>query len=354
MSGPLVVPRPLTFLLSLLVALALALSMTAVPASAAGTPERSVQSLAVGQDAADPGATDDDATTQTPAPGEESAAALAPDDFEVEYIGPECWDSSYNVSVWTHLDTEGLRLALQEEIDGAWVTLRTERFYEGEAFIYSDFMEEGETATFQVVVYHREAPAEQSVLHGPLTVTGVSTEGCEDWGMPSLPEEQWTVAETGCETVTFTSHADQQVVVAWFGVDEEGDWVDEEEHYFFLAPGESLTVETHHSFIYWISVTGVGEDLEPIEDEFFFAGEGDVEVQQDCGPTPGEPAEPTEPAQPTEPGEPAQPTQPAQPGDDAHKVPGRVQTDGGANASTLAIGLGLMVLAGAALVRRIH
>lgn len=338
MPGPLVVPRPLTFLLALLTALALALSVTSAPAWAAGTPDPATQTTAPGQEDAD-----DATTTQDPTPADEPAAGPAPEDFEVDYIGPECWDSSYNVQVWTDLETEGLRLALQEEVDGTWVTLRTERFYEGEGFIYSDYLEEGETATYRVLVYERSAPAEQTVLHGPLTVTGVSTEGCDDWDFPSLPEEQWTVAEAGCETVTFTSRADEEVVVAWFGVDDEGDWDGDDEDYFFLAPGESRTVETTHGFVYWISVTGIDENLEPIEDEFLYAGEGEVEVEQDCAPTPGEPTEPTEPSEPTD---------PAEPGDGDHRVPGRVQTDGGANASTVALGLGLMALAGAALVRR--
>lgn len=202
--------------------------------------------------------------------------------------------------------------------------------------VYSDELEEGETATFQVVVYHRSSPTEQAKLHGPETVTGVSTEGCDDWDMPFLPEEQWTLAEAGCETVTFTSRAEVEVVVAWLGADDEDDW-DGEENYFFLAPGESRTVETTHALIYWVSVAGVDENLEPIEDEFVYAGEGEVEVEQDCAPAPGEPTKPAEPTQP---------------GDGDHRVPGRVQTDGGANASTLAIGLGLMALAGAALLRR--
>lgn len=336
MSGTFAVPRPLTYLLALLAALALTVGLTTAPAWSVGTPDPATQTASPTVDEA----TDDDSTTQEPAPDNAPAAAPALEDFEVEYIGPECWDSSYNVSVLTDLETEGLRVALQEEINGSWVTLETERFYEGETLIYSDELDEGETATFQVIVYHRNSPAEWTVLHGPLAVTGVSTEGCDDdWDIPYLPEEQWTVAEAGCETVTFTSRAEEEVVVAWFGADDEDDW-DGEENYFFLAPGESRTVETTHGLIYWVSVTGVDENLEPIEDEFVYAGEGEVEVEQDCAPAPGEP------------GEPGDPGKPAEPGDGEHRVPGRVQTDGGASASTMAIGLGLMALAGAALVRR--
>lgn len=220
-----------------------------------------------------------------------------------------------------------------------WETLRTERFYDGQAFIYSDHLDEGESATFRVVVYRRGAPAELTVLHGPMTVTAAPfAEDCDDWGFPTLPEEQWTVAEAGCETITFTSRAEEDVTVLWFGIEDEDDWGGEE-NYIFLAPGQSHTAEITHGLVYWVSFVGVDEAAEPVEDELFFAGDGEVEVQQDCAHGPGVPGDPGEPGAPAQPGE-------------GHRVPGRVQTDGGASASTMALGLGLMVLAGAALVRR--
>ncbi len=43
---------------------------------------------------------------------------------------------------------------------------------------------------------------------------------------------------------------------------------------------------------------------------------------------------------------------PAKPGGGGHQVPGKVPTDGGADGGTVALGLGLMALAGTALVRR--
>ncbi|MFK5582510.1 hypothetical protein [Serinicoccus sp. LYQ131] len=279
---------------------------------------------------------DDAAQTAEPAPVEEAPQALPAEDFVVDYVGPECWDSSYNVYVEYAGDDTDLRLVLQEQVDGTWVTLSTQRFYDGSAAVWSDWLEEGETGTFQVLVYDRTSAAEQTLLHGPVTVTGVSTEGCDEFEFPTLPEEEWTLAEADCGSVTFTSRTDEEVVVLWTSTDAEVF----EEDYFFLAPGESHTVETTYAAVYWVSATGLDEDLEPIAGEIVLAGEGEVEVEQDCA-VPTEP-EPTEPTQP----------EPGQPGDDEHTIPGKVQTDGGANTATMGLGLGLLSLAGLALVRR--
>lgn len=282
-------------------------------------------------------AMEDDATqTAEPAPVEEAPQALPAEDFVVDYLGPECWDSSYNVFVEYAGDDTDLRLVLQEQVDGTWVTLSTQGFDDGYASIWSDWLEEGETGTFQVLVYDRTSPAEQTLLHGPVTVTGVSTEDCDGEEFPYLPEDEWTLAEPDCGTVTFTSRTDVEIAVVWMVEDA----TTYEENYFFLAPGESHTIETTYDSVYWVSITGLDEDLLPIDEEISFAGEGEVEVEQDCA-VPTEP-EPTEPTQP----------EPGQPGDDEHTIPGKVQTDGGANTATMSLGLGLLSLAGLALVRR--
>lgn len=345
--------RPLTFLLTaLLAAVALMLSSLSFLPSASATVEDAAQTA--GPEAGAPA--DDAAVTEEPGvpaqpepvqPDVQVAAVPPVEDFVVDYMGPECWDSSYNVAIGYDGDATDLRVALQEDVDGEWITLMTERFYDGYAFLAGDQLDEGVTSTFRVVVYDRAAVSEQTVVHGPLEVTGVSTEDCGEWEMPALPEEQWTVAETTCGAVTFTSRADEEVVVLWFGEDTEE--IVPGEGYFFLAPGEARTVETTEQFIYWVSAVGVGEDLEPIDEEVLLAGEGEVEVSQDCAPT-----EPTEPAQPTQPVDPSQPAEPAQPqlpaGD--HKVPGKVQTDGGASLATVATGLLMVLGAALGLVRR--
>lgn len=129
MSGPFAVPRPLTFLVVLLAALALMVGLTTAPAWSVGTPDQATQTAdQESVDPADQESVDPADVTGSPAPADEPAAAPAPEDFEVEYVGPECWDSSYNVYVSTDLETESLRVALQEEIAGTWVTLSTERF----------------------------------------------------------------------------------------------------------------------------------------------------------------------------------------------------------------------------------
>ncbi len=350
MSRSLAAPRPLTNLFTaLLAAFGLLLaSLSILPSAAAATDDatQTVQPDLLEDDAtqtAEPNLLDNDATqTADPAPVEDAesstdsaasteapaeALASAPSraDFLVEYTGPGCWDSSYNVYVEHDGGASSLRLALQEEVDGSWVTLITERFYEGTAFVFSDELAEGETATFQVVVYDRRSPTEQTLLHGPITVTGVSTADCDEWEVPSLPEDQWTVVEAGCGSLTFTSRADQDVVVVWMGEDD----LDIEENYFFLAPGQSQAINTTDDLVYWVSAAGVGDDLQPIEDEIYLAGQGEVEIRQDCAPD-----------------------QPGQPGDGDHKIPGKVQTDGGANTATLALGLVLMALAGVPLARR--
>ncbi|WP_298751359.1 hypothetical protein [uncultured Serinicoccus sp.] len=278
---------------------------------------------------------DDASQTAQPAPAEDAAVqALPAEDFDVEYVGPECWDSSYNVYVEYAGDDRDLNLVLQEEVDGSWVTIEIERFYDGSAGIYSDWLEEGEVATFQVLVYDRTAPAEQTLLHGPLAVTGVSTEDCDEFD--SLPEEEWTSAEVTCGAVTFTSRTDEEVVVVYgdpFAEDFEGS--------FLLAPGASSTVEVSDDLVYWASATGLDEDLEPTGEEVLLAGEGEIEVEQDCAPEPGEPTTPAQPA-------------PAQPGGGEHQIPGKVQTDGGADplATGLGLGLALLSLAELGLVRR--
>lgn len=345
MSRSFAAQRPLVFLLAaLLAAFGVILASLSVVPSASAVEDDATQTarpVAVDDSARNDGpAVSEDPSGSQPHPVQElpaQAASVPPlEDFVVEFVGPECWDSSYNVSVEYDGDSSDLRVALQEDADGVWVTLRTERFYDGMAFVYSDHLDEGRTTTFQVVVYDRTAAAEQTVLHGPTAVTGVSTEECEEPQLPTLPEDQWTVAESGCGSVTFTSRADEEVVVLWFGEDIEDDV--SEEDYFFLAPGQSRTVQTTQSFIYWISAAGVDENLEPIGEEVLLAGEGEIEVRQNCAP-----AEPTQPAEPAE---------PAEPGDDDHKVPGKVQTDGGADVATLGLGALLMLAAGLGLVRR--
>lgn len=353
--------RPLTFLLTaLLAAAALMLATLSFVPSATAAVEEVAQTEA-------PGTTgtveDTAAVTEEPAPAEdpvpveqpaqpdvpvEPAAVPPAEEFVVDYVGPECWDSSYNVSLEHGGDTTDLRAAVQEDVDGAWVTLSTVSFYDGLAFVYSDHLDEGVSATFRVVVYDRSAPAELTVVHGPMTVTGVSTDNCEELEVPTLPEDEWTLAESGCGAVTFTSRADEEVVVLWFG--EELDEIVPEEHYFFLAPGESRTVGTTESFIYWVSAVGVDENLEPVGDEVVLAGEGEVEVRQDC--TPAEPTEPAQPTEPEQPAQPAQPEQPAQPVGGGHTIPGKVQTDGGADLGTAAAGLLMVLAAAVGLVRR--
>ncbi|WP_153011670.1 hypothetical protein [Serinicoccus chungangensis] len=321
---------PVQLLTVLLAALALVLaSLLVVPAASALEDDAS--------QTAEPAPAEDE-DTETPAdeqtPEDAVVQALPAEDFVVEYVGPECWDSSYNVYVEYAGDDTDLRLVLQEEVDGSWVTLRTERFMAGFAAVWGDWLEEGETATYQVLVYDRTAPAEQTLLHGPLTATGVSTENCDEFD--SLPEEEWTSAEVTCGAVTFTSRTDEEVVVVYYGADDEYS-----EDSFFLAPGASSTVEVSADLIYWVSATGIGEDLEPVTDEWLFAGEGEVEVEQDCAPEPGEPTTPGQPGD-------------GQPGDGGHQIPGRVQTDGGAAplVTGLGLGLALLSLAGLGLVRR--
>ncbi|WP_139722277.1 hypothetical protein [Serinicoccus chungangensis] len=327
MSLPHPTLRPLA---ALLAGLALVLMSLLVVPAASALEDDATQT-------AEPGAVEDEGTedpTETEAPEDVVVQALPAEDFVVDYVGPECWDSSYNVYVEYAGDDTDLRLVLQEEIDGSWVTIETERFYDGSAGIYSDWLEEGEVATFQVLVYDRTAPTEQTLLHGPLAVTGVSTDDCEGWFLDDLPEEEWTLAEATCGAVTFTSRTDEEIVVLYgdpFAEDFEGS--------FFLAPGESSTVEISDDLVYWVSATGLDEDLEPIGDEVLLAGEGEVEVEQDCAPEPGEPTTPGQPA-------------PGQPGDGGHQVPGKVQTDGGADPVAMSLGLALLSLAGVALVRR--
>ena len=83
---------------------------------------------------------------ESPAPVEPAAVPPA-EEFVVDYVGPECWDSSYNVSLEHGGDTTDLRAAVQEDVDGAWVTLSTVSFYDGLAFVYSDHLDEGVSAT---------------------------------------------------------------------------------------------------------------------------------------------------------------------------------------------------------------
>lgn len=272
-------------------------------------------------------------------PGDLVTSAPPAADFDFEVSGPDACDSSYNVWVSYLGNPDGaatLRLALQEDDNGVWTTLMTEPFYvetfEGEVFVGSGVssrpLEEGETATFRVVVYDREAPEDLTVLDGPVTVTGVpfDEESCEGDPEPTLPEDQWTVAEADCGSVTFTSRADQEVAVVWFGVED----MESEPTFLFLAPGQSRTFETTEEFIFWSSAAGIDENFEVIEGEFALAGEGEVEIPQDC---------PAPPPPPTT-------------GGGGHVIPGKVQTDGGASTGPLALGLVLMGLAGTALVRR--
>ena len=328
MSLPLPTLRPLA---ALLAGIALVLMSLLVVPAASALEDDATQT-------AEPAPVEDestDAPTETEAPEDAVVQALPAEDFAVEVVGPECWDSSYNVYVEYAGDDTDLRLVLQQqETDGTWVTLRTERFMDGYAGVWGDWLEEGESATYQVLVYDRTAPAEQTLLDGPVTVTGVSTDGCDDGFLGELPEEEWTVAEVACGSVTFTSRTDEEVVVVYgdpFAEDFEG--------HFFLAPGASSTVETSAELIYWVSATGFDEDLEPVGDEVLLAGEGEVEVEQDCAPAPGEPAPPAQPA-------------PGQPGGGGHQIPGTVQTDGGADPVVMSLGLALLSLAGVALVRR--
>ncbi|WP_298889608.1 hypothetical protein [uncultured Serinicoccus sp.] len=332
MSLPRLTLRPPVHLLTVLLAtLALVLaSLLVVPAASALEDDAAQTSQP---------APIEDEGTQTPTdertPEDAVVQALPAEDFAVEYVGPECWDSSYNVYVEYAGDDTDLRLVLQEEVDGSWVTIETERFYDGSAGIYSDWLEEGEVATFQVLVYDRTAPEEQTLLHGPLAVTGVSTEDCEDDFFGALPEEEWTLAEAGCGSVTFTSRADEEVAVIYGDPDAE-----DFEDYFFLDPGASATIETSGELVYWVSATGLDENLEFFGD-VLLAGEGEVEVEQDCAPEPGEPTTPGQPA-------------PGQPGDGGHQIPGTVQTDGGADplAMSLGLGLALLSLAGLGLAHR--
>lgn len=339
--------RPLTFFLTAVLAvLALMVASLAVlPSASATTEDDAVQTSApaavetAAQDdaaavteepeAPEPSVEEEDAPAEPEAPVVVAAVPPA-EEFEVHTYGPECWDSSWNVDVYYDGDATDLLLVLQEQLDGAWLDAEMTPFRDGYAGVWSEMLEVGQTATYQVAVYDRTAPTELVVLAGPVTVTGVEMgEDCEGWELPELPEEQWTVAEPDCGTITFTSHADVEVVVLWFGEDDFDEYL--EENYFFLAPGESRTVETSEEWLYWVSAVGVDEELTPIEGEFAYAGEGEVEVSQDCPP--------------------AEPTEPAQPGG-GHTIPGKVQTDGGADATTVALGLMLMVAAAVGLLRR--
>lgn len=281
----------------------------------------------------------EDDPTVTEEPGDLVTSVPPAEDFDYEVIGPDSCDSSYNVWV-SYLgdpdDAATLRLALQEDDNGVWTTLMTEPFYvesfEGEVFVGSGVssrpLEEGETATFRVVVYDREAPADITVLDGPVTVTGVpfDEEGCEGEPEPTLPEDQWTLAEADCGSVTFTSRADQEVAVVWYGVED----MESEPTFLFLEPGQSRTFETTEELIFWSSAAGIDENFDVVEGEFALAGEGELEIPQDC---------PAPPPPPTT-------------GGGGHVIPGKVQTDGGASTGPVALGLALMGLAGAALVRR--
>jgi MYXO-CTERM domain-containing protein len=260
---------------------------------------------------------DDPAVTE--APGNVVMAVPPAEDFEVYSSGGEC--GFYGAEVFYDGDASTLRLALQEEVEGSWDTVSMSTFSDVFAFVGYG-VEEGETVNLRIVVYDVAAPEELTVLDGPVTVTGVSEEECEGPPEPTLPEDQWTLAEAACGSVAFSSRADQNVAVLWWGMDD----VEGEPTYFFLEPGQSRTFETTEELIFWASAAGIDENFEPIEGEFALAGEGELEIPQDC-------------------------TAPPKPGG-GHQIPGKVQTDGGASTAPMALGLALMGLAGAALVRR--
>lgn len=336
--SPAALRPPTTLLASVLAAFTLILAPVLIsPAAVAAEPATSTTQ---------PAPVDDDASTAQPtdpAPPTDPVPTLpGPQDFTVRDFMPQCWDSAYHVEVEYGGDPLDLEVALQEQLAGSWTTVMAGDLAGG-AYLQSATLDEGESGTFQVIAYSRSAPADSVLLRGPVTATGISVQDCPVEGWFELPEEQWTVAQVGCGTVTFTSRAEEEVVVRWTSSTAgEEDMV---VGHVFLAPGASSTVHTSERELYWSSAAGIGRDLEPIGTGVYYAGEGELRVPQDC--PAAQPAEPTKPAPPAKPAQPAAPAKPV----GGHAVPAKVQTDSGASTGTVALGLALMTFAGLGLVR---